>query len=113
MPGVHEIASFSELVRTAVKACGYDDVEVRLALEAIPPEVDWNGARTFAAERPQVFHVASTLASAAYYMAPQVLDRLGYPVERQHPADVEEFLAEYETGIIDPVTKRGRRYLDA
>jgi hypothetical protein len=108
MPAVADIPSFADLLRAAVKACGYSREEVRAALDAIPAEVDWEGARDSAARSPRCFEVASLLASAAYYMAPMVLDRLNYPIERRHPAADDEFAEEYGTGILDPVTARGR-----
>ena len=45
-------------------------------------------------------------------MAPAVLQKLGYPLSREHPAGMEDFLAEYETGVLDAVIGRGPRYRD-
>ena len=112
MPAANELAAFDALLRTAVGACGYAAGDMAAALDAIPAAIDWDSARTFAAERPDAFAIASTLASAAYYMAPPVLGKLKFPVERQHPAEVEEFVEEYETGILDAVTERGPRFRD-
>ena len=112
MPGIAELADFDALLRTAVRACGYTAEDIALALDALPPSVDWETIKAFAAGEPDLFAIAATLVSAAYYMAPQVLGKLKFPVERQHPAEVEEFVEEYETGILDPVTERGPRFRD-
>lgn len=113
MPSVTDLGGFGNQLQTAVKACGYSDAQIRATLEALRPKIDWSGAKALAADQPEKFHIASTLVSAAYFMVPEVLARLGYPIDRQHPADLEEFVAEYETGILDAVTARGPRYRDA
>ncbi len=112
MPGVDALPAFDALLRTAVQACGYPVEELATSLEAIPRPIDWDTAKAFAASEPRAFDIVSTLATAAYYMAPQVLGKLRFPVDRQHPADVEEFLEEYETGILDAVTARGPLFRD-
>lgn len=112
MPRAGQIAGFAKLLRTAIKACGYSDSEIRAALDALQPGIDWAGAAVLAANRPQEFRVASLLVSAAYFMDPEVLARLGYPAERQHPAELAEFAEEYATGILDAVAARGPRYRD-
>ena len=113
MPPVERIHGFADLLRTAIKACGYPNSELRASLDALQLKIDWAGAAALAANRPQEFRIASVLVSAAYYMDPEVLAKLGYPADRQHPAELEEFVAEYETGILDAVAARGPRYRDA
>ncbi len=112
MPAADALADIDALLRTAVRACGYPPGEIALALDAIPQPIDWVGAKAFAAGRPDAFAIAGTLASAAYYMAPPVLGKLKFPIERRHPAEVEEFVEEYETGILDAVIERGPRFRD-
>ena len=112
MPGISDLATFDTLLQTAVRACGYTAQDIAMSLDAIPQSVDWDGAKAFAASNPRAFAIAGTLASAAYYMAPAVLAKLKFPTERQHPAEVEEFVEEYETGILDAVTERGSRFRD-
>lgn len=112
MPGVGAVVNFDHLLRKAVKACGYPDTQVRAALDALRPNLDWAGAQALAGNRPAEFSVASTLVSAAYFMDPVVVGKLGFPSERQQPADIDEFASEYETGILEPVTARGPRYRD-
>ena len=112
MPPPGGVAAFDGLIRTAVKACGYSPGEVRDALDAIPPDVDLDGAKAYADKDPEGFGIAAILVSAAYYMAPAVLEQIGYSTERRHPAGQEDFADEYGTGILDPVTDRGPRYRD-
>lgn len=112
MPAADTLPGFDALLRTAVRACGYPLADIALSLDALPPAIDWDGAKAFATAQPDAFTIASTLASAAYYMAPPVLAKLKFPVERQHPAEVEEFVEEYETGILDAVSERGPRFRD-
>jgi hypothetical protein len=112
MPAVSALEDFDGLIRTAVRGCGYPRSAIAAALTEIPVGIDWETAEAFAQREPKLFQVASTLASAAYYMARPVLDRLGFPPTRQNPADLEEFVDEYETGILDVVTERGPRYRD-
>lgn len=112
MPSVFEIPGFDAMLRRSVGACGYDDARLRAAFDALPAAIDWEGAQALASDHADQFHVLSTLASAAYYAAPPVLAKLGIPVERQFPAGIEEFVEEYESGILDPVIERGQRYRD-
>jgi hypothetical protein len=113
MPASGSIANLDKLLLEAVKACGYPDTQIRAALHALRPDVDWAGAQAFAANKPAEFSVLSTLVSAAYFMDPVVVGKLGFPSNRQQPADFDEFASEYETGILDSVIARGPRYRDA
>lgn len=110
MPAAGALPDLPELLRTAVAACAFSETEVHLALESLDRDVDWNGAKALADARPEAFHILGTLASAAYFMAPAVLAVLKFPMQRHHPAEVEDFVTEYETGILDPVTERGQRF---
>lgn len=110
MPAIGALPSFDALLVTAVKACGYPDALLRQALDALPADVDWAGAKNFHAAERELFEPLSVLVSAAYYMAPEVLAMLKFPTDRRHPAGSEEFLEEYETGMLDPVVERGPRY---
>lgn len=112
MPGAADLAAFDTLLQTAVNACGYAAQDIAVSLDAIPQPIDWDIAKRFATEHAGAFAIASTLASAAYYMAPAVLGKLKFPIDRQHPAEFDEFVEEYETGILDPVTERGPRFRD-
>ncbi len=82
------------------------------ALAGVPESDALADAKAYAAADPARFDIAATIASGAYFMSPMVLERLGYPLERRHPAGVEEFAEEYETGILDPVIARGPRFRD-
>jgi hypothetical protein len=112
MPAATEIEDFGNLLQSAVKACGYALADVQAALEGMSSVTDLESAKVFAAADPARFEIASTIVSGAYFMSPVVLDRLGYPTERRHPAGPEEFLDEYETGILEPVMARGARFRD-
>jgi hypothetical protein len=112
MPAVEHLPGFGDLLRNAARACGYSEAEIHAALASLDPAIDWEGAKALAERDPDAFAILSMLASAAYYMAPAVLERLKFPIERRHPAEMEEFVAEYETGILDAVTERGPRYRD-
>ena len=110
MPPPQDIADFEKLLRTAVSAGAWDRSIIVDAVSEIPENVTWEGAKSMALASPDSFHIASKLVSAAYFMAPAVLRSLGYPADRRQPADVEEFVEEYETGIYEKVTDRGPRF---
>ncbi len=112
MPGVEALPMFDALLHTAIMACGYPSEAMSASLDALPRAIDWDSASGYAAARPDAFAIASTLVSAAYYMAPPVLEKLKFPIERKHPAAVEDFMEEYETGILDAVSQRGPRFRD-
>lgn len=112
MPAADAVPGYDTLLEAAVRACGYPAAAISQSLDALPETIDWDTARAFAVAEPDVFAVASTLVSAAYYMSPTVLRGLRIPVERQHPAEVEDFIEEYETGILDAVSERGPRFRD-
>lgn len=112
MPAAPDVAGFDGLLRTSAKACAYSAAELRAVLDAIPANVDFAGAKAWAAADRARFDMAAVIVSGAYYMAPAVLERLGYPTERRHPAEPEEFLNEYETGIVEAVIARGAFWRD-
>ena len=112
MPAASALEAYGALLQSAVKACGYAVGELRAALDRAAVCADLASAKAFAAADPAGFEIASTIVSGAYFMSPVVLDRLGYPAERRHPAGPEEFLEEYETGILEPVMARGPRFRD-
>ena len=114
MPAADGVADFDALLRTAVKASAVTAAELRSALGALPATLDWDGTRAFAAAEPARFELLAQLVTGAYLMARPVLERLGFPLEtdRRHPAGPEEFLEEYETGVLEPVITRGQRWRD-
>ena len=112
MPAAPDVAGYTTLLRTSVRACGYEAAELRAALDAIPAGADFAIAKAWAAADRVHFDMASVIVSGAYYMAPAVLEKLGYPTERRHPAGPEEFLEEYETGVVDAVVARGPFWRD-
>jgi hypothetical protein len=110
MPAADAVPGIRDALRVAAKACGYREADIRAALKLIDADIDWPGANALAAAQPEAFAILGTLTSAAYYMTPDVLALLKFPTERRNPADMEEFVSEYETGILDPVTERGPRF---
>lgn len=112
MPAVGNLKAFDRLLRSSVAACGYADEQLRAALDAVPACMNWETSKAFATAEPGHFQIVSVLASAAYYMAPEVLNQLKFPIDRQHPAADDEFAEEYLSGILDPVIARGKRYRD-
>lgn len=112
MPSPAAIEGYNDLLRRAVAACGHPSPDIRAGIDAIPAQLDWVSAEAFARDKPEHFAIVSQMASAAYYMAPVVLDLLGFPTDRRHPAEVEEFVEEYETGIFDRVMSSAPRYRD-
>lgn len=76
-------------------------------MEAIPANVDWQNAKAFATAELEGFNVAGTLESAAYFMAPEVVLQLKFPLDRRHPAAFGAFADEYSTAILDAVIARG------
>lgn len=112
MPSIDELQTFDALLQTSVKACGYSDDNIRRALDAIAPEMDWAAAKALRSDMPESFEALSVFVSASYYMAPEVLGRLKFPIDRRHPAGPEDFLEEFETGILEPVMERGPRFRD-
>lgn len=112
MPSVDRIAGFQDLIARAVKAAALTEAEIGAVLEAIPEKLDWESARAFSKEKPALFETASTLASGAYLLAPEVLAALRFPTERRFPAGPMDFADEYETGIVEPVIAHGQRWVD-
>lgn len=112
MPAAPDVAGYDGLLRIAAKACAYTTAELRAVLDGIPAPVDFGIAKAWSAADRTRFDMAGVIVSGAYYMAPAVLEKLGYPAERRHPAGPEEFLDEYETGVVDAVTARGQVWRD-
>ena len=112
MPAVTAISGYAGLLRTAAKACHYTSAEVRSVLDAIPADPSLANAEAWFSVDPVRFDMAAVIVSGAYYMSRDVLDRLDYPAERQHPAGVEDFADEYATGVLDAVIARGPCFVD-
>jgi hypothetical protein len=113
MPSIEQLPMFESLIQVAVKACGYTDEQIDAAIKHVPADVTWESAKLYSEQALADFNVAATLVSAAYLMAPPVLESLNFPVDRKHPAEMEEFLEEYDTGILEAVTDRGPRFRSA
>ena len=113
MPAAGKLAGYEARIEAAVAACGHSDSDLSDAISRVATVGDWAGAQQLASSNSRQFFMMSTLVSVAYFMHPTILEQLGYPVERQHPAEVEDFLHEYETGILDPVVEAAPRYRDA
>lgn len=112
MPAVASLEMFDSLLQVAVKACGYSNDEIDRAVAGIPPVVCFDSVRCFAEQHARHFEIVSTLVSGAYLMAPAVLDSLRFPTERQFPAGMEDFVEEYDSGVLAPVLERGPRFKD-
>lgn len=112
MPAAAGVAGFDALLRRAIKAAALTEAETAAMLEAIPANVDWAAAKAFSAANPAQFETASTIASGAYLLAPEVLASLGFPTERRFPAGPMDFAEEYDTGIVDEVVARGQKWVD-
>ncbi len=112
MPAVDGIAGFDALLRRAIKAAALTEAEIAAMLAALPAALDWDTAKALSAAKPAEFEMASTIASGAYLLAPEVLQCLGFPTERRFPAGPMDFADEYETGIVDEVVARGQRWVD-
>jgi hypothetical protein len=111
-PQFGNVRDIHALLERAASACGYAPEVIEGALQALGEIKGLGDARRFHDYRPEHFAVLSLIVSGAYYMSPDVLALMDYPVERRHPAGMEEFLEEYETGIVDPVVNRGPQYVD-
>ena len=112
MPSATDIPGFAGLLQTSAKACHYTSAELRSVLDAIPADPSLANAEAWFKADPVRFDMAAVIVSGAYYMSRDVLDRLDYPAERQHPAGVEEFAVEYATGVLDAVIARGPCFVD-
>ncbi len=112
MPSVANVAGFDALLRRAIKAAALTEAEIAAMLDALPAELDWGAAKALSTAKPAEFEMASTIASGAYLLAPEVLSCLGFPTERRFPAGPMDFADEYETGIVDEVVARGQRWVD-
>lgn len=112
LPAPSTIGTFGALLQSAVTACGIAVDDVRTALAALPNHLDWESVRSFQGSRPADFDTLALVASGAYVMAPEVLGRLGFPIDRRNPAGTLDAADEYETGILEPVLGRGPVYRD-
>lgn len=112
MPAPSAIDGYDVFLRRAVAACGHGAEALRVAIDAMPAAPDRASVEAFARDSGADFAIVGQMVSAAYYMAPEVLARLGFPADRRQPAEVEDFVNEYETGIFDPVINMAPRYRD-
>lgn len=112
IPGAGGLPDLDRWLDRALRAGGWPPPVLAAALAALPEAIDFDGAKRLATARPEAFAVLGTLVSAAYFMAPQVLRGLGFPEDRRNPAGTEDFLAEYETGVFEPMLSRAPMFRD-
>lgn len=112
LPAANAVAEFDALLAAALTASAIAPSEIGAALAALPEPLDWAGVRAFAGRNPAAFEALALIASGAYAMAPDVLNRLGFPADRRNPAGQMDAADEYETGILDPVLARGLVFRD-
>ncbi len=60
----------------------------------------------------RLFNRLMLLIASAYYMAPDVKERIGYRGQEARTLDVFEVPAYLEDGTLDRVIERGRRWID-
>lgn len=63
-------------------------------------------------ERVSLFRAALLALVGAYYLAPEVLERLGYDGQSAHSIDVFQLPSYFEDGSLDRVVARGPCYAD-
>lgn len=112
IPGAGDLPDLDRWLGRALQSGGWPPPVLEAALAALLEDIDFDGARALATGRPEDFAVLSTLVSAAYFMAPQVLRGLGFPEDRRNPAGIEDFVAEFETGIFEPMLSRDPMFRD-
>lgn len=88
------------------------DVLARL-LDAVEGEAPHAAVARLEGEAPDPvrFEALLVVVFGAYYMAPEVRRRIGYPGQEARPVDVLADLAAYiSEGLLDPVVERGPVY---
>lgn len=108
-PASTDISEFDELLGRAAAALGPELERLHGALEMLPPDLDWEAVRGFAAAEPSAFEVISTVAAGAYFMSPAALRSIGYPTGPRSAARFDLVADELESGILEPVIARGPR----
>lgn len=111
-PGAADIADLDRWLTRAIRACGYKETDLQAALDGLASHSTLVTAEALASAEPEAFAMLSTLVSAAYFMSPEVLTGFGFPQDRRNPAGVEDFMAEFETGIYEPVLAREPMFRD-
>lgn len=112
MPPPAGIASFDDLLQRAVRVGSWDRKAIEAAIEDVPDDPNWDRLRNYQQDRPTQFGLVSRLVAAAYLMAPEVLRALSYPTDRRHPAGLDEFAAEFESGVLTPLLDSPPRFRD-
>ena len=112
MPAPAQLPEFDSLLQRASSACGWSAQEITDATDSLPSDIDWESTKGFESRHPAAFKIVSTLACAAYFMSPRVLELLRYPTNRRHPAGLEEFANEFESGIMEPMLTAEPRFRD-
>ena len=55
----------------------------------------------------EAYSALTLCVAAAYYLSPEVRDRIGYPGQEARSFDPYEYVAWIDEGLLDPVTERG------
>lgn len=111
MPGASDVGIAGALLDRVLRSSPSLAPAVRkaLALSGRDPAATLQSLR---AEEASAFAALMLAVVAAYYMSPEVRERIGYDGQPAAPIDVHELPAYLEDGTLERVIARGPLYLD-
>lgn len=105
-PSATALAELDGLLVVALRAVGRECETVYDALGRLPERPTWDDLRAFSQESPEPFEVMASVVAGAYFMAPEVLDSIGYPHGARRAPRNDLVVDEIESGILEPVLER-------
>ena len=102
-PPAVALEELDTLLDDAAAALGVELGDLKAAIALLPEPVDREALERFADEKAAAFELVSTTAAGAYFMAPAVLDSLGYPRGPRSAPRFDLVANELESGILEPV----------
>ncbi|HZP95516.1 MAG TPA: hypothetical protein VFC31_04135 [Candidatus Limnocylindria bacterium] len=111
MPAASEVGVPGVLIDRVFRTAPALAPRVRAALAGIGADPSASLAE-MRRDAPSLFRDVMTAVCAAYYLAPEVKDRLGYHGQEARRIDVHELPAYLADGTLDRVVARGPRYRD-
>jgi hypothetical protein len=105
-PPAADLPDLDQLLNQALVALGPEVDDLRLALDLMPADVNWDSLAQFSDDDSAAFELVSTTAVGAYFMSTVVLDSIGYPTGARRPPPHDLAADQLGTGILDPVLAR-------
>lgn len=105
-PAAESLDDLDALIDAAVVAVAPEEASLARALAALPADLTWESLEAFSIDDTEGFEIISAVAAGAYFMSPEVLTSIGYPIGGRKAPRNDLIVDELETGVLDDMMAR-------